>query len=127
MAARRFTQTIGGETYHGLLFNTEQEMEEFLGARGIVLLLGDHAAPSVTSATSAPTSDEPRAPGRPSLDAIIGQAIEALGRRLDEATSVAAQARMVRAYLGQTLSPGAVPGERTVRAYLKLNPRARVG
>ena len=81
MTARRaypFEQTIAGTTTYGIAFDSEAERDEALR---IVL---DGAAPPIASLPAAPIeADEPRAPGRPPIEAPIGAAVEALGRQRD--------------------------------------------
>jgi hypothetical protein len=125
MTTRFFTLTIAGETCYGLAWDSEAARDEFLAARGIVLV--DSAPPTAPSATP---PEEVRPPGRPSLNGIIAAAIEELGDQLSADDSNAAQARVVREHLLETLPPDDVPTDRTVRNYLKLNPiprRRRVG
>jgi hypothetical protein len=119
MTARRFRTEINGDVRVGLEFPSEQELEEFLCARGIVLVDVGGAPPPTGSA------GQPKAPGRPSLHRVIAQAIEDLGERLDACGSVAAQARIVREHLKATMPPNAsLPSVRTIRVFFTLHPES---
>jgi hypothetical protein len=118
MAARRFRHEEAGKVTFGLAFDSEEELESFLGSRGTLAV----DAVETGRAMSAPS--EPRPPGRPSMDARIAAAMDQLADRLAECDSIAARARLLCAHLKETLPPGAdLPAERTVRVYLTLNPR----
>jgi hypothetical protein len=112
-APRLFTLTIAGETCHGLAWDSEEARDEFLAARGIVLVAES------SPAEPPPPPDEPEPViGRPSKSTIIAAAIDELGDdRLGACDSVADQVRVIRAHL----QPADV-AEGTVRNYLKLNP-----
>ena len=108
MTARCFKLEIAGEAWYGVAFQTEAERETFLGVRGIVLvdqLPGPR--PPADDATERDTG------GRPSSSSSIERAVEELGPQLEEFSSIAAKARLVRDHMG-----AAAPAQRTVETFL---------
>jgi hypothetical protein len=96
VTARRYRTEIAGVLRVGLEFDSEAELEDFLAARGIVLVLAESAG---AAAPQICAESEPRHMGRPSHDDLIAQAIDELGEQLEERDSIAAQARLVRDHL----------------------------
>src|SRR6267154_4230233 len=104
MTARRaypFSQTVAGETAHGILFANEAELDEalrFVFDGAACEAQHQQAQPAIESA-----GREPRPPGRPPLEAPIGAAVEALGRRaLRRCPTLADARRLVQQHIAMT-------------------------
>ena len=115
MTGRIFRTSVNGGLRVGLEFDSDAEFEEFLGARGVVIVESAGAAP--------PPAAEPesRSAGRPSDRELIAQAIDELGDELDSTDSIAAQARLVRDMLALTWpadNERQVPAPRTIEIFL---------
>jgi hypothetical protein len=93
LSARVFRTEIGGGVRAGIEFDSVEELEAFLAARGVVLVEG----PSAASLPASPSCELEGAvrPGRPSFDTLIASVIDELGEELDRCGSLAAQARLV--------------------------------
>jgi len=127
VTARRYRTEIAGVVRVGLEFDSEAELEDFLGARGIVLVLAESAG---AAAPQICAESEPRSKGRRPYDVLIAQAIEELGDALDSVDSIAAQARLVRAELERTWPADddrLVPKPRTIEIFLAAYRRPTRG
>ena len=112
MAAHRFRFEMGGSIVYGLAFDSEEALEAFLGARGVVLVDGREQQPR---------GEPQRRRGRPSFDELLAGAIDALGVELDRTDSLAAQARLVREHIEATGEQP--PSQRKVETFLAVYRR----
>ena len=122
MSAHRFVVTIDGKVQHGLLFESENELEDFLLGRALVGVPG-------TSAPPPPSEPDEARQGRPSFDDLIAQAVASLGPKLAAYGSTAERARCVLRLLAATVEPADLPKRRTVETFLaetqKLTQKTR--
>src|SRR5690242_19636402 len=110
MTARRFRLEMAGVTAHGLAFDSEQELDDFLAARSITIAEPFVTRPAIVS-TAPPLAIEssPRPRGRPSVNAVIAEAVRALGQRLASSKSDAARARLVQQHIAKACAdPSAI-------------------
>ena len=113
--AHRFNISIAGRDYFGLAFESERDLDEFIGGRFI------ESANSAAQPTmrSVPPNGMQGARGRPSLDGAIAAAVSALSaNELDAHLPLARRARIVQARIARASNAGSVPNLRTIERYL---------
>lgn len=118
MPAYPFTVIICGLTKYGMAFDTAAELDSFMAGR--------QSLPTSAPAPAAQIepSDEPRARGRPSFDAILSAAVSALDLR--DCKNLSDRARRVLKHLAQqTRDAEDIPSMSKVRAFLAADPVAR--
>jgi hypothetical protein len=111
MPARRYRTEINGGVRVVLEFDSDADLDEFLGSRGIVLIQAQ------TPATPIEAGHEPRR-GRPSFGAVIAAAVTALEAQLAGSDSLSERARLVLRHLAQSHAAEDLPTVSTVRAFL---------
>ena len=121
MPAKIFRTEIAGQIRVGIECDSQAEFDEFLGRRGIVVL-------ESRTSQAVPVESEAAPRGRPSRDAEISAAIDALATELDDCGSVKAQARLVHQYLEtQGLNGEPPPAFSTVENFLAVYRKPRAG
>ncbi|HEX3948219.1 MAG TPA: hypothetical protein VHW95_00045 [Steroidobacteraceae bacterium] len=118
MPARLYRTEIAGIVRVGIECDSEAELEDFLGSKGIVLLQAAVPQPQPEA-----LSTERR--GRPSRDEEIAAAIDALDDELDRCGSIKAQARAVREYLKNLQPDDDPPGLSTIEIYVSTYRKPR--
>src|SRR6266513_46399 len=120
MTARRaypFSQTVAGETAHGILFANEAERDEALR---IVL---DGAACEARHQRAHPAIEpaerEPRPPGRPSFNGTLEEACAALVPTLARCPTAGARVTRVMQWLAVRVSANQLPKRSTVAEFLR--------
>jgi hypothetical protein len=112
MTVRRFKLVFedDGSAFHCAAFESEDAREQVLAKVQSVQLAPIDAVSQAQA--------EPRRPGRPSFDELLASAVDALAQQLD-GEQVAAQARIVHAYLQERCDPeDALPALRTIEIFI---------
>ena len=113
--------TPDGTTLYCVGFEDELELTGLLSRRTVRTSVNLSSSPSAEGLDWPPRIEPERPRGRPSFDAVLGEAVQAL--RLDPAQSLAERARRVLKYLAQTCGdPADIPNARTVERFLAGAP-----
>lgn len=115
MTAHRFRLELAGQTVYGLAFTSETDLDAFMAVRTTV-----GAADLVDTRPPAPPPDpEPVHRGRPSFDALIAEAVQALDAELKPRLTLRERARRVLKYLAPRCAPPEMPSRDTVERHLR--------